>query len=227
MRAYFLLEDQKSFRLVLPHWLSYAVPTMKEARGMLDFVDGTYIIESGYGYPRIHNVLRERLAYFVELDCAPDMLVICTDTDERDKVGISDLERRFENEIMTSGIDCDYRIICINCSFETWLLGNKAVYPTSIDSGFRDYADFYNVSVADPEQMQKPLAAQSTRALYHLAYLRAMLRSTGKHYAKGRPNIASGSDYWQSLVTRTVTTTDLKTFSQLLEVVDLLADHPV
>ena len=59
MKLYFLLEDQKSFMKVLPSWLEKCLPEYKQVYTTDDLSDGSYLIESGYGYPNIKNVLKD------------------------------------------------------------------------------------------------------------------------------------------------------------------------
>ena len=85
MRVYFLTEDSKSFFYVLPHWLKYMLPNLREASGMSDFREDSFLVETGGGYPQILRFLQDTIRSFQENESPPDYFIVCYDTDDADE----------------------------------------------------------------------------------------------------------------------------------------------
>lgn len=224
MKLYFLLEDQKSFLKVLPYWLKIYLPEYEQVYSVDDFVENSYIAESGFGYPNIRNVLIRKLEVFAESDIQPDCIVIMYDMDDWTESAKRNVRNSFDNVFIASDLDIDYKILPINRCFESWLLGNRNVYPEVADEKFKAYEDFYNVSINDPEKMTSPQKYAGSMAFYHCDYLQCMLKaSTGMKYKKSNPAIAFSSSYFNGLTQRAKETSDLQSFRDFLEFLDSLA----
>jgi len=213
MKLYFLLEDQKSFMKVLPSWLEKCLPKYKQVYTADDLSDNSYLIESGYGYPNIRNVLINKLKMFSEGDTRPDCIAVLYDVDDWSEGKISGVRSVFDNIFISSGLDIDYRLLPISRCFETWLLGNREMFPKEMDENFRKYASFYDVSKDDPEIMMCPEDYEETVSIYHYSYLQCMLKlSTGRKYRKGSPGIVANGEYLDSLINRIEDTKDMDSF---------------
>ena len=53
MKVYFLLEDGKPFFKVLPEWLRHVDTSWRVVKSPEELQDGTFLIESGHGYPHL------------------------------------------------------------------------------------------------------------------------------------------------------------------------------
>lgn len=217
MKLYFLLEDQKSFLKVLPAWLKVCLPEYVQVFSADDFSNNSYIAESGFGYPSIKNVLVSKLEMFSDSDIRPDCIVVMYDVDDWSENYQATVRAKFDNIFIASGLDIDYKILPIKRCFESWLLGNKEVYPKNADDKFKTYEDFYDVSKNDPEMMDCPDGYRDSISIYHYNYLQCMLKmSIGKKYTKGNPSIVGNSNYLGGMNHRINSTSDMSSFREFI-----------
>ena len=217
MKLYFLLEDQKSFLKVLPAWLKVCLPEYVQVFSVDDFSNNSYIAESGFGYPSIKNVLVSKLEMFSDSDIRPDCIVVMYDVDDWSENYQATVRAKFDNIFIASGLDIDYKILPIKRCFESWLLGNKEVYPKNADDKFKTYEDFYDVSKNDPEMMDCPDGYRDSISIYHYNYLQCMLKmSIGKKYTKGNPSIVGNSNYLGGMNHRINSTSDMSSFREFI-----------
>ena len=217
MKLYFLLEDQKSFLKVLPAWLKVCLPEYVQVFSVDDFSNNSYIAESGFGYPSIMSVLVSKLEMFSDSDIRPDCIVIMYDVDNWSEKYQATVRAKFDNIFIASGLDIDYKLLPIKRCFESWLLGNKEVYPKNADDKFKTYEDFYDVSKNDPEMMDCPDKYRNSISIYHYNYLQCMLKaSIGKKYTKGNPSIVGNSNYLGGMNHRINSTSDMSSFREFI-----------
>jgi len=217
MKLYFLLEDQKSFLKVLPAWLKVCLPKYVQVFSVDDFSNNSYIAESGFGYPSIKNVLVNKLEMFSDSDIRPDCIVVMYDVDDWSENYQATVRAKFDNIFIASGLDVDYKILPIKRCFESWLLGNKEVYPKKADDKFKIYENFYDVSKNDPEIMDCPNEYRDSISIYHYNYLQCMLKtSIGKKYTKGNPSIVGNNNYLAGMNQRIDSTLDMNSFREFM-----------
>ena len=217
MKLYFLLEDSKSFCKVLPFWLTNCLPRYKQVNHEDDLCSNSYLLESGAGYPRIKKVLKERLNVFVKYNVQLDYIAIFYDVDEWKKDKIQSEQLEYDEIFKNEGKGYNYELFPIYRCFETWLLGNRKVFPQVVDKSFKGFANFYDVSQNDPEMMSKPDDYEDTLAYYHYRYLQQMLKSSiKKNYSKRHPGVVTDADYLESLIQRTEDTDDMASFNKFI-----------
>ncbi len=213
MKLYFLLEDQKSFLNVLPCWLKVYLPHYEQVFSIGDLKENSYVAESGFGYPSIKRILKGKLEMFVACNTYPDCIIVIYDVDDWNEHEKRAAQSAFDNIFIASGLDIDYRLLPISKCFETWLLGNRNIYPKIANDDFKVYEDFYNVYQKDPENMVCPEEYDNSVSVFHYEYLQSMLKtSTGRKYTKGRPSIVANGDYLRGLMQRIEDTNDLESF---------------
>lgn len=222
MNVYFLLEDSKSMFRVFPYWLSYLLPEYKKITRLSEFEDNEncYLIQSGFGYPQIGNVLDNTLQEINEKKLNVDVVVTLFDTDDNSDEDIEYMVNKFRDIFINNDFMEDrYRVFIMKKCFETWLIGNRSKYPSEIDmKQFIEYHRFYNASIDDPELMDKPDNFSGNGAHYHLSYLQNMLDDAGfNHYSKRKPMAVSREDYLRGMLERIDNTDDMKTFRQLVD----------
>jgi len=221
MNVYFLLEDSKSFFKVLPHWLSYELPTFLRISNPSEFYgDGDkFLLQSGFGYPQIKNNFEQTVLTFQEKDIPIDYFVICFDGDAQKNSKIASEKNFFESIFNQYSVKYRYEIFVLNRCFETWLIGNRSVcISASSSKDFEPYLDFYDVISSDPEKMNSPAEFTSVSD-YHFRYLQSMLRysKNKKNYSKGHPLAVSTKEYFQELCSRTEETSDLRSLKKFLD----------
>ena len=221
MNLYFLTEDSKSFRKVLPKWLSYILPHFHEESSFdsLKSPGNHYMIQDGKGYPGIRNRVAETVETLAVKNVPLDQFIVCWDGDARGGGHIREDKAAFAALLERNNVNYPYRFFVMRHCFETWLLGNRAVYPRDgLSEAFAPYAAFYDVSADDPEKMLRPRGYAASVSQYHYHYLQEMLRnSIHKNYSKGSPGVAKEKAYWDELCQRTRQTPDLRSFADFLD----------
>ena len=218
INLYFLLEDSRSFYKVLPHWLKFALPDFSEIFSFDDFYSqpekNKFMLQSGFGYPQIKKVLKATLETIQNNSIPINYFLVFWDTDARNiKYIQSDIDE-FEKIFADYDLGYQHKLFVMDRCFETWLLGNRSAYPkNSVSGNFFNYSQFYNVSTSDPEKMNAP-ASISNISMYHLKYLQEMLRSSfHMNYSKKSHLLVSTKEYYQELIDRANTTSDLRSFA--------------
>lgn len=207
MRVYFLLEDSRSFFETLPCWLSILKPTYRRVPEINRVYKGDcYVMKSGCGFPRIlgvdphspaQNVLGATITDINRYGNI-DRLVLVFDADD---VPIGKRYRMAIQAIKTypGGLKCPFSIFLVNHCFETWLLGNRDMYPKGhIPYDFQPFDEYYNVSTHDPEKMHG-VQEYLTTSLFHAEYLRQMLLTQKVNYSKRNPGAVCNRAYLEAL----------------------------
>lgn len=220
MNIYFLTEDSKSFRKVLPTWLRYVLPNISEIKTIHDFRrnGNQYMTQDGGGYPCIMDRVDETIQTFVENHVPLDYFIVCWDRDARSDAEIQADINAFQTTFERYQLPFHYKLIIMEQCFETWLLGNRSAYPlANVLKSFVPFAQFYNVALNDPEKMMRPMDWTQTVSRYHGRYLQEMLRSSfHTNYSKGNPGVAMEAGYWKELCLRVEQTEDLRSFVEFL-----------
>lgn len=207
-----MVEGKRTESIVYPAWLSILVPELERIYDPFAVKDNQYYLFDGGGYP---NILKDMINAIHDINDIGrfDYFVVCLDADDE---SISRRVNTVKNKIAEEGVvpSCKVIVIVQKKCIETWFLGNRDLYTPKgkARSTFRKYADFYNVSMLDPEHMEKPFYFSESTAQYHYRYLEAMLREKGLRYTKGKPYCVCGDGYINSLLKRINTTDDLNSF---------------
>ncbi len=214
MNVYILVEGRRTEKAVYRSWLTSLFDQLKEVQRVEDIKSDQFYILAGNGYPSY----RGRIASSVE-DIREhggiDHFLVCIDAEE------SVVEEKIE-EVRQLVIGLQYNtqlhIIVHNCCIETWFLGHrKLVHRSPGGSRLREYIDFYNVVVHDPEKMPK-FKEFMTRPQFHFAYLREIFRERRLTYTKRNPAEASSLTYFRELQQRFRETGHIQSFGDLLRV---------
>lgn len=226
MRVYFLTEDSKSFFYVLPHWLRYMLPNLREASSMSDFREDSFLVQTGGGYPQILQFLQDRIRLFQESSSPLDYFIVCYDTDDSDEHQVQEDIKMFASYFQKAGVSYPFFILPMRRCFETWLLGNSSVWPSVISADFAPYAEHYPVNEKNPELMEKADGFDGSNSIYHYRYLQKMLRcSVRKNYSKGRPGYVSNEEYFRGICSRVERKQDLCSFSKFLDLIKRLQEN--
>ena len=164
------------------------------------------MLKSGCGFPRIlgvdpHSPSRNVLgATITDINRygAIDRLVLVFDADD------APIGKRYRMAIQAiksypGGLKCPFSIFLVNHCFETWLLGNRDMYPTGrIPYQFQPFDEYYNVSTRDPEKMPG-VREYLTTSLFHAEYLRQMLLTQRIFYSKRNPGAICTKAYLTAL----------------------------
>ncbi len=223
MNYYFLLEDEKSFIKVLPQWFKYLGFNHQRVVDIDAVTDNCYIMQSGQGVTRlIETVLYQTMDTILSKDKQIDYLVVILDAEEK-TVGqrIQEVQEKVIKYKQEKGCDLLFKIeiLVCNCCFETFLLGNREIYPQSTPSEeyFKTYYEHYNIKENDPELMKVPQNINETTAKYHFHYLHEAMRYNKKRYNKKNPGVVAEEGYFQKLIERIEESEHLESFRSLVE----------
>lgn len=217
MNYYFLLEDEKSSIKVLPNWLEYMGIKNIRVQDITYLTDNCYVMQSGQGVTQlITRVLFQTIDTIIQNPGKVDELIVILDSEEYDALSRKNqVNSIIEKYIKDKDyhIDFTYKVFVRNHCFETWLLGNRSLFPEERPSGdFQKYYDSYNVKDSDPEMMTVPQNVQETIASYHFHYLHEMCRYNKIRYSKKKPMIMAKEEYFNQLKIRIESTHHLRSF---------------
>jgi hypothetical protein len=213
MNLYFLVEGEHTEKKVYRSWLGYTFPNLQEVDRIEDIKSNNFYMLVGYGYPSYKQRIIEALKNISQLRTI-DHFFICIDTEEE---SIEAKMTEIEGIISEGQAFQNCHIILQNCCIETWFLGyQKMLKRNPIDEKLRGFKSFYDVSVADPENMEHP-PDYGYRAPFHLDYLKAMLHEQGLNYNKSKPGCVLEKHYFNALIRRNTKTNHIQTFGSLIE----------
>jgi len=174
MRIYILVEGENTEMALYPAWISYILPNLKRVDDFFNIENDSYYIASGYGYPAMiqNNHLINAIKDINDKGDI-DYLIVCLDGDT---VGVQGRKNEILTHLKVNNIslinNCKLEIIIQNICIETWLLGNKKMYSNGeLNKNFIAYSKHYNVSINDPELMEKPKDYKNSKSIYHYCYL--------------------------------------------------------
>lgn len=222
MNYYFLLEDEKSSIKVLPQWLKYMGINNVRVPDITYLTDNCYVMQSGQGVTQlITRVLFQTIDTIVQNPGKVDELIVILDSEEYDEVSRKNQVNLIIQEYIRNKnyqIDFTYKVFVCNHCFETWLLGNGALFPEERPEGdFQKYYDSYNVKENDPEMMGVPQNVQETIASYHFHYLHELCRYNKIRYSKKKPMFMAKEEYFEQLKLRIESTQHLRSFFEFYD----------
>lgn len=221
MNYYFLLEDEKSFIKVLPKWLIYIGFKNIRVADIKEVTENCYVMQSGQGVTQlITRALYQTIDTILENKGKIDELVVILDSEQYDvEYRKNQVVQKIDSYLETQNVEMcfTYKIFVCNHCFETWLLGNRDLFPTEAigeENDFWKYYCSYNVKEKDPELMIPPEDADETIAAYHFHYLHEMCRYNKIRYSKKKPEKMAEEQYFNKLVDRINSTPHLKSFME-------------
>ena len=224
MNIYFLVEGKTELK-VYPQWLSHLTPKLSRIDSAQDVSINNYFLISGLGYPRLLDVALVNSVEEIN-ECANyDYLVLVIDSDDMsEQEKVVEIQKFINDNDIVLNPSCQLQIITQKSCMETWFLGNKKVYTSSVGkhSDFYLHSKFYDVSQQDPELMDKPEEIAGSTSIYHETYLRKMLAEKNIRYSKSMPREVVETHYLKQLQKRVSDTqhlSSLKKFFNLCETI--------
>jgi hypothetical protein len=205
---------------VYPEWLKVLLPGHRQVEVASEVAGNHWYLISGGGNPNMFDKPLTNAIQDLE-DTHFDYFFICLDAEDQSVEACrTDVEERVRGRIPPN---TTVKIIVQNCCFETWLLGNRKLYPAEIPQDFRSYSDHYNTATNCPERMGKPSDYPETTAKYHYDYFRAMLRCKLPEnlvYSKTRKRsrVVQDPAFLAALRQRVSDTNHLPTLAELFQV---------
>ncbi|MGD1808002.1 hypothetical protein ACP6PL_21565 [Dapis sp. BLCC M126] len=220
MNIYFLLEG-KTEKKIYGAWLQYLLPELTKVQHYHQVKHNDYCLVSAYGYP---SILGEYLLNAVEKIQEIDKynyLVICLDADEET---VASKKQEIENVIVEKDLrlklgEVELVSIIQNRCIETWLLGNRKMFDSRkpLEKPLSDYAQYYDVSVKDPELMGN-YSQDYNHAQFHFSYLKEIFKAKKINYSKKNPGEAKNESYLDELKKRVALEAEhLKSFKYFID----------
>ena len=235
MNFYFLVEDSKSLLKVLPSWLGYMGFPCERVDRVSSITNNCYILQSGHGcYQLVDKVLEEVLIDINQNSAKINALIILIDSEN---LTVDERLLNIQNKIssLNHKYNVEYPIIpfVVDCCFETWLLGNRDLFPSQSPestSPFFPYYNFYDVSVNNPELMpadennpQYPDYHFHSKADFHFRYFHELCRHNRIRYSKNNPKAVNKFEFFEKIVQRINTTDHLNSFRKFYEYINSLS----
>lgn len=222
MNLYFLVEGIGKEMEFYPLWISFLLPQISRVDRYNQVINNNYYIACSYGNSSIYGNkhLKGAIENINEFGNY-NYLIICTDGDE---VGIDKKREEIYNYLISNKLtltNCQLEIMIQNPCIETWLMGNQKIYPTEIlNKGFEKYHLHYNVSIHDPELMEKMIDFRRSKSKFHFNYLVEMVKLPQKIFYSGSkpPQAMLTEQYFTQMQKRiTETPTHLPSFQSFLQ----------
>lgn len=221
MNLYFLVEGRRTERRIYPKWLAYLLPHFSRIENPDEATTNTYYLISGQGYPRMLDVQLPNSVADINSVGKYDYLIVVLDADELTvQERLAEVNSSINEQKLNINSSTTLRVIVQNRCIETWLLGNRRVFPRNPqDSKLREYIAHFDVAQNDPElSLAFPKMLHSE---YHLEYIKAVFRERGLTYTKENPGHSLDNSYLEALQDRVaVSTNHLLSFQQFLSLCD-------
>ncbi|NES05039.1 MAG: hypothetical protein F6K22_20740 [Okeania sp. SIO2F4] len=221
MNIYFLLEGRSTEKKIYASWLKPLLPELTKVKLYHQANHNNYCLVRANGYPSIlHDYIPDAIKKMEETD-KYNYLVICLDAEEET---VASKRKEIEEFIVKN----DLRLklgkvkpisIIQNRCIETWLLANRKLFDSRqpLEIPLSDYAQYYDVSVKDPELMGN-YSQNYNHAKFHFLYLKEIFKAKKINYSKKNPGKARNESYLDELKKRVVSEPEhLKTFQYFID----------
>ena len=204
MNLYIVIEGEQTERQLYPQWISYTVPELNKVDTYKQVTQNSYYVFCGQGIPHIYkhtaNAIRD-----INQFGRYNYLIVCLDCDE---LSPNARQQKLLDYLNAEGVSlnpsCQLRIVTQNACVESWFLGNRKVFRRNPEGEkFKEFINFYDVSIEDPEVMGK-YAGYKQKAHFHEAYLKEMLKERNQSYRKSNPKAVLNEPYYLELRKRIV-----------------------
>lgn len=218
MSFYLMVEGRATEPKVYPSWISYLAPHYKQVKDHTLAADNNYYLFSAMGYP---SILDDILPSILDIkECGLfSHLIVCVDCDneeyaERYREVEEVITKALKKEKMTS---LEYHIIIQNRCFETWLLGNRRLFPRQPQNPlFLEFLRFYNVMLNDPEEMPC-FGGYNSISQFHHDYFKKMVKEKRERYSKNNPALCQSETFFGELQSRIKNTPHLESFKNFVD----------
>ncbi len=224
MNLCFLVEGKRTEHKVYRKWVEHTFPSFTFVWADIKKVtDDCYCIIRRQGFPDVLESGIEDVLMEMKDNDNIDHLFICMDAEnEGYNVRFAEIEEEIKNVENKIGANprIKIHIIVQNCCIETWFLGHTKMLRRHPDSKqLSEFKLFFDVSIDNPEKMGC-LKGYSTKAKFHKAYLKEMLRERNYKYSENHPGIVIKKEYLDALRERCESTNHLDSLNKLFTIWD-------
>ena len=215
MNYYVIVEGKSEFK-IYPKWISYCNKNLRITNRIEEVCENSVFFVGANGYPDIFNIIEAGVIDINQFKNF-DMLVVGIDSEE---MTFDEKSAEISTFIDNLGIQIEYRVIVQNFCFETWALGNKRIFRRRTSNGtLREYIDFYNVTINDPELLPSFTPKNYSRVEFALRYLHKGINDLHSRltYSKSNPYYVGEEYYFNELVSRLEDTQHISSFNLFLD----------
>jgi hypothetical protein len=202
MNLYIVVEGEETEMQLYPKWISYSIPELQKVDTYKQVVKNSYYLFCGQGIPSIYKHTANAIKDINQFG-KYDYLIVCLDCDNLNPEA---RKKKLTDYLITEGVElnnlCKLEIVVQNACVESWFLGNRKAFKRNPEGlKFKEFVNFFDVSVNDPEAMEK-YEGYTQKSHFHEAYLREMLKEHGQRYRKSNPKVVLNEPYYQELQKR-------------------------
>jgi len=197
-------------------WIPLVNPALTYVEDPSKIDDNNFFLISGGGYPGYFDVIDNAILDVNEIGVF-DRLVISTDSEE---MTCAEKYKEIVDYVSEKKCSSEIRIIIQHFCFETWGLSNrKAVSPHPHSQKLREYKQFFNVRVNDPELLPPHIKEGLNRSQFAAKYLRLALNDKFKNltYTKKAPDVLLHPKYFVQVKNRFEETHHVCSFEAFLK----------
>lgn len=218
MNFYMLVEGKSTEMAVYPRIIRHYRPEYTQVFLLDDIRENNFFLVSGMGIPSLYDRIAPSIEDIREhnrmSEYKIDSLVIVLDADIYGSVEAT--YEKVVRELQKANIDnIQWEIIVQNKCIETWFLGNCEAYPEAYSDAFAPFADHYNVSQQDPEQMSGD--GEHSIGTYSKIYLKKMLNETKRTYTERRVKDVTTPEYFEGMNSRILEAEDVASYKAFVD----------
>lgn len=221
--SFYVLVEGKTEKKVYPRWISLLLPPFDCVPTIEDITQvNHYCLESFYGYSLLPDSLERGVEKIKANNVKIDYFVVILDSEEE---CISVIENKFR--LLTesfNSLSFKFKLIIQPISIEAWFLGNRKIFPSTINAILRECLQFYDTRNKDPELipiLNSALSNQhSTRARFYKFYLKniANLKTSGNlSYKPPFLNFVMPNEYLPEIKKRSTEKNDMIYFKKMCD----------
>jgi hypothetical protein len=219
MNFYILVEGKRTEAKLYPAWFSILLSNFSRVKPLQEVSDQCYYLFSANGYPSIIQTHFPNAVKDIKQSNKFHYLVLALDA------GDFGYQRRYDEVLNFAQkenlLDDTFKLVILvqNVCIETWFLGNrKIISRNSSDMEYKNYLEYYNVLIDDPEKMDKPQSFEGSVDSFHLEYLRKVFQEKNITYNKNHPGQVTEKYYLDEIIKRTEDSPEqLYSFQQFLK----------
>lgn len=202
MNLYIVVEGEETEMQLYPKWISYSIPELQRVDTYKQVVRNSYYLFCGQGIPSIYKHTANAIKDINKFG-KYDYLIVCLDCDN---LTPETRKKKLFDYLITEGVElntlCKLEVVAQNTCIESWFLGNRKAFKKNPQGlKFKEFINFFDVSINDPEIMEK-YVGYTQKSHFHEAYLREMLKEHGQNYRKSNPKAVLNEPYYHELQKR-------------------------
>jgi len=191
---YYVIVEGVGDKVIYSKWVKYVNPSYRVVNSIDEVQNQNIYIIMGGGQPYILEMIEAGL-HDVNDNSIFDYLVVAVDSENMDYQEKKDeIVEYIEACQKSNNVNVDYKVIIQHYCIETWALGNRAIMSRhTTNTSLKEYKDFFDVSIKDPELLPVPPSANINRAHFAFDYLKRLLNEKYRNlgYSKGKPSVMS------------------------------------